>query len=60
MPSAPTAIIRMPPRAQVGTPVAPALQASLTGVSGYDTAGVQRPADPRIPALLQVPFRQHQ
>jgi predicted CXXCH cytochrome family protein len=30
--------------AQTGTPVAPLSQASLTGVSGYDTAGVQKPA----------------
>ena len=30
--------------AQVGTPVAPASEASLTGVSGYDTAGVLKPA----------------
>jgi predicted CXXCH cytochrome family protein len=30
--------------AQTGTPVAPLAQASLTGVSGFDTAGAQRPA----------------
>jgi predicted CXXCH cytochrome family protein len=30
--------------AQIGTPVAPAVQASLLGVSGYDTTGVLRPA----------------
>ncbi|HXB67611.1 MAG TPA: cytochrome c3 family protein [Candidatus Acidoferrales bacterium] len=30
--------------AQTGTPVAPLAQASLSGVSGYDTTGVQRPA----------------
>jgi hypothetical protein len=30
--------------AQVGTPVAPLSQASLVGVSGYDTTGVQNPA----------------
>ncbi len=30
--------------AQTGTPVAPAVQASLTNVSGYDTTGVQKPA----------------
>jgi predicted CXXCH cytochrome family protein len=30
--------------AQTGTPVAPLLQASLTGVSGYDTTGLQKPA----------------
>ena len=30
--------------AQTGTPVPPIAQASLAGVSGYDTAGVQRPA----------------
>jgi hypothetical protein len=30
--------------AQTGTPVAPTVQASLTGVSGYDTTGAQRPA----------------
>ena len=30
--------------AQVGTPVAPVLQASLAGVSGYDTSGVLKPA----------------
>jgi len=30
--------------AQTGTPVAPGVQASLVGVSGYDTTGAQRPA----------------
>jgi predicted CXXCH cytochrome family protein len=30
--------------AQVGTPVAPNVQAELAGVSGYDTAGVLKPA----------------
>jgi predicted CXXCH cytochrome family protein len=30
--------------AQTGTPVAPLIEASLTGVSGYDTSGVQKPA----------------
>lgn len=30
--------------AQTGTPVAPLIQASLAGVSGYDTTGVQKPA----------------
>ncbi len=30
--------------AQAGTPVAPAVQASLAGVSGYDTTGALRPA----------------
>ncbi|HMD49188.1 MAG TPA: cytochrome c3 family protein, partial [Bryobacteraceae bacterium] len=29
---------------QIGTPAAPALEADLTGVSGYDTAGTQIPA----------------
>jgi hypothetical protein len=30
--------------AQVGTPAAPLVQASLANVSGYDTSGVQKPA----------------
>jgi hypothetical protein len=41
--------------AQTGTPVAPLAQASLTGVSGYDTTGVQKPATKEY----QVCFKCH-
>ena len=41
--------------AQAGTPAAPLIQASLAGVSGYDTAGAQRPATKEY----QVCFKCH-
>jgi predicted CXXCH cytochrome family protein len=41
--------------AQTGTPVAPLAQASLTGVIGYDTTGVQKPATKEY----QVCFKCH-
>jgi predicted CXXCH cytochrome family protein len=41
--------------AQTATPVAPLIQNTLAGVSGYDTAGVQRPATKEF----QVCFKCH-
>ncbi|MBZ5606348.1 MAG: hypothetical protein LAO79_29005 [Acidobacteriia bacterium] len=41
--------------AQTGTPAAPAIEASLTNVSGFDTSGVQKPATKEY----QVCFKCH-